>query len=98
MDEKKNYTYILECSDHTLYTGWTTDIIRREKEHNAGKGARYTRVRLPVHLVYYEEYASKKEAMQREYAIKQLSREEKLALIAGKTQNVAERDNKGIKP
>lgn len=78
-----NYVYILKCSDNTLYTGWTTSLERRLKAHNSGKGAKYTKPRLPVEIVYFEEFQDKKEAMKREYAIKQLSREEKLNLISG---------------
>ena len=77
-----NYTYILKCNDNTLYTGWTTDLKKRLAAHNSGKGAKYTRPRLPVTLVYYEEFQTKQEAMRREYAIKQLSRSEKEALIS----------------
>lgn len=76
-----NYVYILKCSDNTLYTGWTTSLEKRLEAHNSGKGAKYTRGRLPVKIVYYEEFEEKKEAMKREYAIKQLSREGKLKLI-----------------
>lgn len=76
-----NYTYILQCGDGTLYTGWTNDLERRLRAHNAGKGGKYTRSRLPVALVYHESYDTKEEAMSREWAIKQLTREEKLALI-----------------
>lgn len=76
-----NYTYILECSDGTLYTGWTTDIKKRLLCHNSGRGAKYTRTRLPVKLLYYEEFSTKKEAMSREYYIKKMSRAEKLSLI-----------------
>ena len=76
-----NYTYIVECSDGTLYTGWTTDLERRMKAHNSGKGAKYTRCRLPVVLQYYESFETKQEAMRREYEIKQLSRKEKEKLI-----------------
>lgn len=67
-----NYTYIVKCSDETYYTGWTNNLEKRIQTHNAGKGAKYTKVRRPVELVYYEEFATKEEAMQREYAIKQL--------------------------
>ncbi len=76
-----NYTYILQCSDGSLYTGWTNDLEKRLTAHNDGKGAKYTKTRLPVHLIYYEEFLTKEEAMQREYRIKRLSRKEKLALI-----------------
>ena len=75
-----NYTYILECKDGTLYTGWTNNLEKRVKDHNEGKGAKYTKARRPVTLVYYEEFESKEEAMKREYAIKQMSRSEKLKL------------------
>lgn len=78
-----NYTYILKCADGTLYTGWTNDPDRRLAAHNAGKGGKYTRSRRPVSLIYYETYDTKEEAMRREWAIKQLSREEKLGLIGG---------------
>ena len=76
-----NYTYIVECSDGTFYTGWTNDLKKRLEKHNAGKGARYTRGRLPVKLVYYEVFATKSEAMKREAQIKKLSRKQKLLFI-----------------
>jgi len=76
-----NYTYILNCKDDSLYTGWTNDLKKRITSHNAGKGAKYTKARRPVELVYYEEFQTREEAMKREYAIKQLSRKEKEALI-----------------
>ncbi|TGY42071.1 GIY-YIG nuclease family protein [Clostridium sartagoforme] len=83
-----NYVYILKCSDNTLYTGWTTSLEKRLKAHNSGKGAKYTKPRLPVEIVYFEEFQDKKDAMKREYAIKQLSREEKLNLISGFTKEI----------
>ena len=76
-----NYTYILECADGTLYTGWTNDLEKRVMAHNKGKGGKYTRTRLPVRLVYSESFETKQQAMQREYAIKQLTRTEKEKLI-----------------
>ena len=76
------YTYMLECSDGTLYTGYTVDLDHRLAMHNAGKASRYTRCRLPARLVYYESFATKSEAMKRECAIKRLTRSQKLALIA----------------
>ena len=76
-----NYTYILKCKDDSLYTGWTNDLKKRITSHNAGKGSKYTKARRPVELVYYEEFQTREEAMKREYAIKQLSRKEKEALI-----------------
>ena len=74
------YTYILECADGSLYCGWTGDIDRRVAAHNAGKGAKYTRSRLPVRLVWHEEFATKEEAMSREWHIKHMSRKEKQKL------------------
>ena len=77
-----NYTYIVECADGTLYCGWTNDLDRRMSEHNSGKGAKYTKSRRPVKLVYFESFDTKEEAMSREWHIKQLSREKKLAIIS----------------
>ena len=79
--QEKNYTYILECADHTYYTGWTNDLIKRLRAHQSGKGAKYTKTRRPVTLLYFEAFATKQEAMSREYAIKQLTRAQKEALI-----------------
>lgn len=76
-----NYVYILKCSDDNLYTGWTNNLEKRFKAHSTGKGAKYTKARLPVELVYYEEFEDKIDAMKREYEIKQLKRKEKLELI-----------------
>lgn len=83
-----NYTYILRCRDGTLYTGWTNDIEKRVKAHNEGKGAKYTKARLPVKLVYSEAFETKTEAMKREYAIKRMRREAKEKLIAKGRQNM----------
>ena len=81
------YTYILECGDGSLYTGWTNDLVRRMKAHNAGRGAKYTRSRLPVRLVYFEEFASRQEALRREWQIKHtMTRAQKQALIDKKTE------------
>lgn len=80
-ETQRNYTYIVKCSDETLYTGWTNNLKKRLEAHNSGKGAKYTKTRRPVELVYFKEYDTKQEAMKREYAIKQLSRQKKLALI-----------------
>lgn len=80
-----NYTYLLTCADGTLYCGWTNHLEQRLQAHNAGKGAKYTKARRPVSLAYYEEFATKEEAMKREAAIKKLTRTEKLDLIAGRT-------------
>ena len=80
-----NYTYIVECADGSLYCGWTNDLEKRIADHNDGKGGKYTRSRLPVKLVYFEEFETKEEAMSREWHIKELSREEKLKLIKDKS-------------
>ena len=85
MDNKKkkklNYTYLVECADGSLYCGWTNDLKRRISAHNEGKGAKYTKPRLPVRLVYFEEFETKEEAMSREWKIKHLTRAKKLKLI-----------------
>lgn len=77
------YVYIVECSDGTLYTGYALDVDARISKHNAGLGAKYTRNRTPVRLRYKEKFASKSAALKREFAIKKLSRLEKLKLIGG---------------
>lgn len=75
------YCYILECADGSYYTGWTTDPIRRERQHNRGVGAKYTRLHKPVHLVYVEEKEDRSAAMKRERAIKHLKHDQKKKLI-----------------
>ncbi len=86
---KNNYTYILECADGTLYCGWTNDLEKRIAAHNSGKGAKYTKSRLPVKLVYYETFDTPNEAMSRECGIKNLTRNEKLKLIGKKGKHIA---------
>lgn len=76
-----NYIYIVRCNDGTYYTGWTNDIEKRVKTHNEGKGAKYTKTRRPVTLVYYESFQTKEEAMRREWEIKQMKRGEKEKLF-----------------
>ena len=80
------YCYILECADGTYYTGWTTDPERRVKQHNKGIGARYTKTRRPVRLVYLEEQPDKVTALKRELAIKKLKRIQKSKLVEESTQ------------
>jgi putative endonuclease len=75
------YAYIVECADGTYYCGFTNDLEKRINTHNKGKGAKYTRPRLPVILVYFEEFDSKEEAMSREWHLKQLSHAQKKRLI-----------------
>ena len=77
------YTYILLCDDGTLYTGWTVNLAKRIDAHNSGNGAKYTSIRVPVDLVYYEEFDSRREAMSREWHIKKMTREAKVQLIKG---------------
>lgn len=81
------YVYIVECSDKTLYTGYTNNLNKRIETHNKGKGAKYTKYRRPVQLVYYEEYETKNLALKREYSIKKLTRKEKLKLISTRSKN-----------
>lgn len=85
-DTMQYYTYILLCSDNSLYTGYTDNLKRRIAAHNCGNGAKYTRARLPVELVYWEKYTTKQQAMQREYAIKQFTRAQKLRLLPEEVQ------------
>jgi putative endonuclease len=77
------YVYIIRCSDSTFYCGATNNVTRRVNEHNKGRGAKYTKYRRPVRLLYFETFATKSEALKREYAVKQLTREEKDTLIRG---------------
>jgi putative endonuclease len=74
------FVYIVRCADDTLYTGWAMDVARRVKAHNAGRGARYTRMHGPVELVYTEEVPTRSDALKRELAIKRYPRAKKLAL------------------
>ena len=83
-----NYTYMLECADGSYYTGWTNDLEKRVRTHQAGKGGRYTRSRLPVRLVYYETFEEKREAQSREVYLKQLSHAEKEALSESFSQEL----------
>lgn len=76
-----NYTYLLRCADGSLYCGWTPHLLERVRRHKEGKGAKYTRSRRPVELVYYEVFPTKREAMRREWVLKQMSRAQKLELI-----------------
>jgi putative endonuclease len=89
--EKVNshYFYILECNDGTFYGGYTTDIQRRLNQHNQGKGAKYTRARNPVHLLYLEEFSTKGEALRAEYAFKQLTRRKKEQFLKEADQSYA---------
>lgn len=91
METNKHYFYVLKCKDASLYAGYTNNLERRVKMHNQGKGAKYTRGRTPVELVYYETFELKTEAMQAEYRFKQLSRKDKQKWMTKeeKQENVA---------
>ncbi|QUG39888.1 GIY-YIG nuclease family protein [Psychrobacillus sp. INOP01] len=76
--EKQHTFYVLECKDGSYYAGYTNDLVKRIKVHNEGKGAKYTRAKRPVSCIYSELYETKQEAMQAEYAFKQLTRKQKI--------------------
>lgn len=90
MKSSNHFVYILECGDGSYYTGYTTDISQRLAQHECGKGAKYTRGRGPLTLVYQDKFETKREAMQVEYQIKQLSREKKEKIIKEERQNHVE--------
>lgn len=75
--ENSHYFYVLECNDGSFYAGYTNDLQKRIAVHNEGKGAKYTRAKLPVHCIYFETFQTKREAMQAEYRFKQLTRQKK---------------------
>lgn len=79
--QSKHYLYVLQCKDNTYYTGYTNSIEKRIKKHNEGKGAKYTRGRIPVTLVYKQEFETKEKAMQAEYQFKKLNRKQKEMII-----------------
>ena len=87
MELTNSYMYVVKCIDNTLYTGYTTDLVRRIKAHNNKKGAKYTRVRVPVSLVYYEEFTSKSEATKAESAFKKFTRLKKEQYIKEKLKD-----------
>ncbi len=89
-----DYVYLLKCADGTLYTGWTNDLEHRVRMHNEGKGAKYTKSRRPVALVYWEPCESKSAALKRERAVKRLARAQKLRLIEDFQKNEVEKDGK----
>lgn len=85
---KACFTYIVRCADGSLYTGWTNNIDERVNAHNEGRGAKYTRTRGPVQLVYLKAFDTKSEAMSYEYAIKKMKRIEKESLLLSYKENV----------
>lgn len=91
MEEKNNYfLYVLRCSDETLYTGYTNNVERRVAVHNAGKGAKYTKARIPVTCIYFEGFETKTEAMKAEYAFKKRTRKQKLDYIRSHSDEITE--------
>ena len=95
--DAKWYVYLLRCADNSLYTGITTDLIRRAQQHQAGTASRYTRSRLPVNLVYQEAQASHCLALKRELSIKRLTKEQKEKLVS-QNQNITERTTENVTP
>jgi len=92
MEKKdKHYFYVLECADSSFYAGYTNDLERRVNQHNAGKGAKYTRAKRPVKCIYYEIYETKEEAMRAEYAFKQLKRSEKMKYIGREKHEISKK-------
>lgn len=84
-----NYVYILRCGDGSLYTGWTNELTQRVAAHAAGRGGKYTRSHLPVELVYTESFDTREQALSREWHIKRMTRQQKLALIHAKNEDRA---------
>lgn len=87
--DKQHVFYVLECADGTYYAGYTNDLIKRVDVHNQGKGAKYTRARLPVSCIYKETYETKQLAMKAEYAFKQLRKTDKITYIASEPKGEA---------
>ena len=86
----KHYFYVLECSDNSLYAGYTNHLEKRVATHNAGKGAKYTKARGPVRCIYYETFETKQQAMRAEYAFKQLRRSDKIKYMRRATDEITE--------
>ncbi|OCS84838.1 GIY-YIG nuclease family protein [Caryophanon tenue] len=91
MENNKHTFYVLQCADGTFYAGYTNDLAKRTATHNAGKGAKYTKPRLPVKVVYTETFDTKQEAMRREYAFKQLNRSQKERIIWGERHEISKK-------
>lgn len=86
MEKNEHFFYVLECSDGTYYAGYTNDLEKRIEVHNAGKGAKYTRAKRPVALIYYEQHETKQLAMKKEYAFKQLTKLQKIRYIGSRKE------------
>lgn len=101
--EQMFYAYIMLCADQTCYSGYTASIAEREKAHNSGRGAKYTRSRLPAKIIYFEEFESKSEALRREAALKKMSHKQKMqlaenfGLLKAPTNNTKNNKDKGFK-
>lgn len=91
MENNKHTFYVLQCADGTFYAGYTNDLAKRTATHNAGKGAKYTKPRLPVKVVYTETFDTKQQAMRREYAFKQLNRSQKERIIWGERHEISKK-------
>jgi putative endonuclease len=92
MDQmSSHYFYVLQCKDDTLYAGYTNDLNKRVATHNAGKGAKYTKARIPVKCIYFETFETKQEAMRAEYAFKQYTRKQKLDYIGRNLNEVTKK-------
>ncbi|MEG0385710.1 GIY-YIG nuclease family protein [Solibacillus cecembensis] len=89
--ENKHYFYVLECRDTSYYAGYTNDLEKRITVHNAGKGAKYTRARVPVECIYFETFETKQQAMRAEYAFKQLPRIKKIEYMRRTTDEITEK-------
>ena len=92
-DIKRYFVYMVQCADKTYYTGWTTDVEKRCAAHNRGKGAKYTKTRLPVKVVYWTECSDRSEAMKREYSIKQLPRKSKMEMAKARRRVIKDLKN-----
>ena len=83
MNSNKHYAYMLRCKDNTIYSGYAVDVYKRLAVHNSGKGAKYTRARLPVELIYYEEFENKSDALRREREFKKYTHKQKEQIAMG---------------
>ena len=95
-ERKRFWVYMVRCKDDTIYTGYTSDLKRRIDQHNAGTGSRYTRARIPVKLVWTDEFATRRQAMRREIAIKRLGRPRKLKMVEKWRDSTSEADGDGV--
>ena len=90
--ENKHYFYVLRCVDETFYAGYTNNLQKRVATHNAGKGAKYTKTRIPVECIYFETFSTKQEAMRQEYAFKQLTRPQKIQYMRSNSDDTKSKE------